>query len=327
MSDKFELVPDNFFQEVFSYYGLKSSSFFLFSGIAVSGLGLDDYINPALWILAASIGLVLAYSVRDYVTERYGLLLSLFLCSLLAIGIAASLSPAGPSPVDTWPERLAFVAIAAVLVASVSMLMTSYRKHNESRSVEAPPPIKAAIARFITDAGLYYPSFAYRVVARPAATVPKVELKMELKFSVGSYAPRNREFIARFPKSTEQFELRKLIVAGVSISTDNPSIWGDDAVRITQVIPRGETVEFVVETVEVFEGFDSELYAAYEYPAEHFSFVLDHGACPNHVFWVEALHNQRNDRPEEGSRISWTADHPLLPFQGLRLLWRTRNAQ
>lgn len=328
MSDRIEFVPEGFFQDLFSYFGTQSSSFILFSGVAISGLGLTDYINPTIWLTAAVAAMICSYSLRHYVTARY----------LLVIAISAMVTLIGVTLVVAYADTIAvFIAglnstryglMSLFSFFAVSTIFCtnyiSYRKFQLSIISEIPEAIHKSILLNVYDNKLYYSNFAYRVEIS-SSTAGNITVDTMISMVVQNRAGTTEMFSSRYPAPTGAILLRSLRVNSVAKDLDDPALRSGDGIRSMDVVPAKGSLSIDVHITEKFPNKYNEIFTAYALPAEAFSIEVTNHVADTIKIWLEPLHSESAIPVRSGKSLTWTSSGAILPNQGVRLFWSRRG--
>jgi len=330
MTNRFELSPESLFPNVFRYFGSGGSSFVLFSGVVISGIGLNDVINPAIWLLAAVSSMVFAHSLRAYVTDKY--LAALFGCLfvLLAFGVGMyfvatrtnwlSLLPATP-----YTGPLSQFAVSLFVSLIFCVILVSYRRYSQTITTELPERIIESVEKYVTKTSLYYERFAYEIELFLSDDRQRLRYEMTVRSKIVNRTGAKQTLISRYPTPSDTFLLRSISINGVNRDLEDQQIYSKDGVTIQHPIAGKGEANLEVRMSKTFPLLANDIFTVYQFPAEDFEIrVLNH--TKDAVFcWMEPLHKQEAAAQREGNQLTWIAKDAILPNQGVRLLWRPKG--
>lgn len=330
MSSRFELSAESLFPSVFRYFGNGGTSFVLFSGVVISGLGLSEIINPAIWLLAAVSSMVFAHSLRAYVTDKY--LLALFLCLfvLLAFGVGAyfvatrtpwlSLIPQTP-----YTGPLVQFGVSLFVSLMFCFILVSYRRYSQTITTELPERIIDSVEKYVTKTSLYYEHFVYEIELFLTDDRSRLRYEMTVRSKVVNRTGAKQTLISRYPTPSATFLLRSISINGENRDLEDQQIYSKDGVTIQHpIVGKGEA-NIEVRMSKTFPLLANDIFTVYQFPAEQFEIkVLNH--AKDVVFcWMEPLHKQEAQAQRDGNLLTWIAKDAILPNQGVRLLWRPKG--
>jgi hypothetical protein len=186
-----------------------------------------------------------------------------------------------------------------------------------------PQIVRQSIFRYADGLPLYYRSFSYDIELTHADG--KVEYVMKVAFELANVSDHPQTVLNRYPTPTRAFRLESATVDGHAVDLQDPSLYSREAVILKYQIPPGESVTFDVCMAKSFAEREDDFFTAYLYPAESFRFRATNRSPDTLIAWVEMLHSQNALASRTGNVIDWTAEDPILPNQGIRLLWRPKN--
>ncbi|HXZ00856.1 MAG TPA: hypothetical protein VEI03_12710 [Stellaceae bacterium] len=328
-SDKLEGLSETFLGDVFRFYGVKASSLIVLSGMVVSGFGLKDTINPAIWLTAAVCAMLISYSLRHYVSSRYALVLLFSALIFLAVAgfiIFVGVRPLFPAALVTAPLFDQACAFAAFLFVATLFCVNfiSYNRMLDAIPADQPPLVGQALRQFIFKNPFYYESMEYDVELIPADanTVQKV---FSVKLVVRNRTSENRNFISRYHTPPGTFELLSAKVDGKLKDPNDRRIYSKDGVLLNDEVPARGSITIEVKMSEQIPREGNDIFTAYDCFAEQFRFSVTNHAEADLVAWIEPLHGQGTSAVREGKTASWSSNIAVLPYQGVRLHWIRRE--
>tara|TARA_R100000365_G_C2742324_1_gene70995 strand:+ start:424 stop:1425 length:1002 start_codon:yes stop_codon:yes gene_type:complete len=328
MSEAPEFVPDSFLKEIFSYYGLTSSAFILFSGVIVSGLGLQGVINPAIWLFAACLALILGYSLRHYISNRFPLVLTVAVLASALVAYVSIRERLYPSliPAEAYSDAFASIIVSAfpLLIISFSFAVSiiSYKKHDSIIPQSLLPSIQAQLHEQVIKNPLYYESFVCRIILEYDDKIGQVRLDTSITMKVKNRENEPVAFRHRYPRITPRFRLHEVRVDQVAKDIGNPRYHSGDAVHLEEKIAGKGSAVVDARMTEIFPNNGSELYTAYSYPAANFEISLLNESTSTIDAWIEVLNDHAHDIRVENNYLVWVSDKAILPYQGTRIVWR-----
>lgn len=319
-----ELLPDPF-----EYLGRAASLFLVFSGIVLSSLGLLDFVDPTYWTISAVLAILLSYSLRRYISHRY--LTILITCSaliLLTVWSAVEVKffdnfyITDQQNVERNVKEFVVLFFIAVLM---TIPMISYRRSFENMTTPIPSDIAKVFRENYVEPKFFYQNFDCDVILDRDRQTESVIVEMSIEFLVVNISGSEQEIVSRYPKISDEFKLRSISIDGDLIDLDNPALHRDDAVIVTSKVPPKIGRTIAVKLNKRFSTRDSELFTAYDFPARKFTFKATIAADAGLEVWAELLTRQAILPKRTGSVLQWDPGEPVMPFQGLRLLWKPKK--
>ena len=330
MSNQIEMVPEKFFASVFAYYGTNASSFIMFSGVVISGLGLSKIVNPTIWLAAAITAMIAAFSFRAYVSSKYlATAASCLIAAVLLVLVSISAMPDLHLPIRAnavpFMQAVGSYLLFTALAALICICFISYKKHSAELVDDTPEAILASIRTYITECPLHFRRFEYVLNAFPANRGDHLRMEMLVTYELRNRTGSSMQHMARYPTQSEDFQLNSAIVNGRSLDIDDPSLVAGDGVVIPITVKPKMTTTVIVSMTKIFMAEDSDLFTAYDYPAENFSCSLIDHTKIGLLFRFEALNRHNTAATRDGRRLTWTSSGAILPNQGIRAIWERRR--
>lgn len=325
-----EVLPENFFARLFSYFGLTISSFMLLSGIFLSQTGLSSVVNPAMWVVASFASLVFSYSVRSYISRNFGLVVVLLVLLVIFLiflhnRFHEALNAYLLTSIDSNIVRITFSFTYIFLPCSLFCIaLVSYRKHDLSVPEEVPLKISEAVKAQVLDNPIFYEDFSIEATIEHLESADNRRIRVDL---TANMVVRNRtgESLTmphRYSRSTGSFRLNKLTVNGKPRDIRDPSIHAGDGIRATDIIPPKGVIEISAAMTEYFEHDDAHLYSCFDCPADKFSLLVSNLSPDKLEVVIEKNNLDSATYERDGDTIKWESNGALLPHQGARLVWK-----
>lgn len=323
------IIPEENFPEAFQYMGSAATTFIVFSGILISSLGLTDIIDPTIWVLSALTGMVIAYSMRAYISHRFLIVgfctasLSIALCySFIIFELPARLEIVESESLNLTLQT--FVLFSLMNFCFSAIVVSHRRKYQQLKSA-LPDRMLDKIRDSVSNTALFYESFEYDVEVSHQREKKQVRIDMKIDFKLRNLTGATQLYVSRYPSAADGFDLRAAVVDGDAIDLEDPNLAGRDGVEIRQQIPAKSTSTMSVRIVKIFAERDNDFYTAYDYPVDLFQFRAFNHDRASLDFWLEPLAKQALNVRRSGNAIEWDPVEPLLPFQGVRLLWKLKK--
>jgi hypothetical protein len=183
-----------------------------------------------------------------------------------------------------------------------------------------PTQIKQSILKYAAQVPMYYKTFAYEIGLTHADGAVVYDMKVSFELVNVSDSPQTNT--SRYPKLSRVAQLKKVTIDGDRVDLEDPALHGEDAITVKYGIAPGDSRRVEVWMSKTFSEQESDLFTAYSYPSANFKFRVVNRSPGSLKAWVEMLNNQNALVKRTGNVWTWTAEHPLLPNQGVRLLWR-----
>ena len=233
-----------------------------------------------------------------------------------------------------WKDResLKYAVVTSLVAAFQDLPGIGWVRANTAASEDLlnqindrlPPKVSRSIFKHAMGA-MYYKTFEYEVELTHADH--NVTYSMKVVFEIVNVSDRPQTVVNRYPTTARTSCLVSASVEGHQLDLDDPSLHSGDAVVLSYTIPRGQSSKFEVSMIKSFSEEESDLFTAYLYPAEKFRFRALNRSASSLTTWLEMLHNQDTTVMRNGNVLEWTAEEPILPNQGVRLLWRSKNGK
>lgn len=330
-ADKMQALSETFFSDVFSYFGIKASSLILLSGVVISGFGLTDIINPAIWLVASISAMIISYSLRHYISARYMVVLLLSVAIFLAVTAFVAIigvRPLFPATVVASPLFDPVCAFAAFLFASLlfSLNFVSYKKLIEASPTDLPASMVTALKGGVYSNPFYYELMEYEVELFPIDTdANSVRKVFSVTLIVRNRTSETRAFLSRYHTPPGTFELLSAKTDGQPRDLDDRRIYSKDGLLLSDSIPGRGSIKIEVKMLERAPAADDDLFTAYSCFAEQFRFTATNHAESGITMWIEPLHGQESLPVRRGRTLTWTSDVAILPNQGVRLHWMPKE--
>lgn len=183
-----------------------------------------------------------------------------------------------------------------------------------------PDEITSSIIKYAAEAPMYYRKFTYDIGLKHVDG--KVVYDMKVSFELVNVSSHPQTVTSRYPKLSRVAQLKKVTIDRKNFDLGDPALYGSDAITVKHQIPPGEAKSIEVQMSKAFAEQDSDLFTAYSYPSSKFTFRVLNRSPASLKCWVEMLNNQGTLVKRRGNSLTWSAERPLLPNQGVRLLWR-----
>ena len=189
-------------------------------------------------------------------------------------------------------------------------------------SSRLPGPIQRSIFRNALDVPFYYPHFDYRVGLVLQNGV--VEYTMKLDFTMRNVSA-NQQTVANFyPTTSARDKIVSATLNGAELDLRNPKVVNQEGLTVHHRFQPETEARFSVEISRELAPTNSEIFTAYFYPAENFCFRVTNHSEDLLLAWIEGLHAQSDIAIRNENMLEWQAKEPMLPHQGVRLLWRPK---
>lgn len=322
-------LPEDFLSGVFKYYGFNSAAFIMFSGVILSGLGLSDVLNPAVWLVSATFALVVGYSLRNSISSNFPVMISFASVASIIVLLLSVYVRSNPALIQEYIKD----PIASILFASTplfllafffSVSIVSYKKQAVLIPETLLPSIQKQLQEQISNNPLYYSLYSVRLFLDFDEEKDDVRLDTELSMLITNRKNERIRFPHRYPSVTPSFKLHEVRVDDKVRDVENPKYHAGDAVHLTDHIgPRG-SIKIDVRMTEVFPENGSELYTCYNRPAADFEiYMLNQSSDKIHA-WIELLNNQDSETESRNGYLTWKSSGALLPNQGVRIVWKKK---
>lgn len=183
-----------------------------------------------------------------------------------------------------------------------------------------PTAIKQSILKYAAQTPMYYKTFAYEIDLAHADGAVVYDMKVSFELANVSDSPQTNT--SRYPKLSKVSQLKKVTIDGKRVDIEDPALNGEDAITVKYGVAPGDSRRVEVWMSKTFSEQESDLFTAYSYPSSNFKFRVVNRSPGSLKAWVEMLNNQNALVKRSGNVWTWTAEHPMLPNQGVRLLWR-----
>lgn len=183
-----------------------------------------------------------------------------------------------------------------------------------------PTAIKQSILKYAAQTPMYYKTFEYNIDLTHASGMVACDMKVSFNLANVSDSPQTNT--SRYPKLSRAARLKKLRIDGKRVDIDDPALNGEDAITVRYGIAPGASKRLEVWMSKTFAEQDNDLFTAYSYPSAKFKFTAVNRSPRSLKVWVEMLNNQNVPVNRTPNTWTWTAERPMLPNQGVRLLWR-----
>ncbi len=326
MSIDNELANEGTLSRIFRYFGFPQSTFLVFSGIIVSGLGFQDIINPAFWTAASLFALILGYSLRNYVPAHYAAVAAFIALAYLG-ALAFALSPQGKALLAAhWPndDLTASVVRFAILMAVVFLFvigLISHRKHSEKLILDLPDKILTAVRSGILEGPFYYQSF--NVDAQIERSEDDMPLRADLTITntIVNRTSQAQKYSHIYSKSTANSQLRQIKVNDTLRDILDPNVHTENSVRLVDEIAPNGTLTVEIKLSDRLSRMGQQIFTCYGMPAENFSFSANNVDADNIKIWLDVLSSDISGPVRNEGTLTWKSTKGLLPNQGIRLNW------
>jgi len=327
-----DIIPENFLQKVFSYYGLTASSFIMLSGVFISQAGLEGVINPANWIVSSAASIIVAYSLRHYVSNNFIIFLSVSVFSYIVYLVFIKLhienyfiNGTTENNENLYAKTLNILNLF-IPCFLFSLSLVSYKKHDLRTIEDLPIEIQEATTFQIEDNPLYYESFTIDANIEYIEKSEKNRVRIDLVVSM-VFVNRSGQDIDqnhRYSKTTGDFRLNKLSVDGKQKDISDPSIHTGDGIRAVDIIPAKSSVNVTVSITEFFDHDDTHVYSCFDCSAKKFILTVSNLSPESLSIFIEKNNKDNAVYKREGNVVKWESEGALLPHQGARLVWRIK---
>ncbi len=222
-----------------------------------------------------------------------------------------------------YSSILAGAQIGKTLLGALAELESRRAAIEKAPTSLLPQTVRQSIFKHAAGLPLYYRNFTYDIELTHAGR--EVEYVMKVAFELTNVSDHPETVLNRYPTPSRAFRLESATVNGQEVDRQNPSLYGGDAIVLKYQIPPGNSVIFDVCLAKTFAEREDDFFTAYFYPAETFQFRATNRSPDSLIAWIEMLHSQNAMAARNGNVIEWTAEDPILPYQGIRLLWRPKN--
>jgi hypothetical protein len=325
-----DFTADEFFTSIFRYFGTRSTTFVMFSGVVISGLGLKEVINPTVWLGASVSAMILSYSLRGYISERYlAVLLACILVMSSTIPAAFYMfyryvAPNVPIPREYQFFLFSFL-IFFIITFPICIIIVSYKKYMQSVLSDLPESISTSLRDFVQDMSFYYESFTYVVEMFETEAKNEIKLRATTSMELRNRKGIRQSHVSRYPTPTKNYTIDSIKINGEPRDLDDPQIRSSAGISLSNTVEPNEKITIEVIKTEIFENNSNELYTAYNFPCEKFSFSVTNHAEHRFRVWLEMLNKQQHIAPKrEGKILTWKSEYAILPNQGVRMFWGER---
>lgn len=329
MSADLTFAPENFFKQVFGYFGTTSSSFVVFSGIIVSGLDLGDFVSPTVWLFASVSALISAYSLRRYITHRFIIAVISGCLLLAALVYALYFERVGPGliPAGVYTDALLSTLLSSLTSFGVcfifSAILVSYKRHDVLNLDDLPSEIVDAAAFHLSENDILFESFVCEIQIS-AKEDHRVQIEVELLVNATNRRGHPVDLSHRYPRISDRFVLRSMSFDGQARNVNDAAFATGDGIRMVDKIPAKSTVPIHTRLTEYLVG-DSHYYATcYGGPTRSYSIKLTNLSPDKLISHMELLNGEQLQPTINGDTITWTSPKGLLPNQGARIVWRQK---
>ncbi len=197
-------------------------------------------------------------------------------------------------------------------------------QHRESQLLKSllPDRLQRAIFKYANGSPLYYSRFSYVVYLEHSST--DAMYTMTVDFDLVNASDHAQTVVNRYPTPTRDFEVQSAAIAGRKVDLGDPNNYTGDALTLRHSVAPGVNCNVAVTMKKRFTQQDSDLFTAYLYPADGFTFRAVNKSGHSLQMWLEMLNSQSAPPQREGDSLEWHAVDPLLPNQGVRLMWRPK---
>lgn len=330
MPTNIEFVPDNFLSKIFQYYGLKSTSFIMLSGIVISGLGFDSIVNPTVWVISSFAAIIIGYAFRRRIGRSLpkSIVFTFFLwASLVATNIGISRDSV-PIPIEVTQHVFYPVMSQAVtlFIFAIGLVVPfiSYKKEEQLSVEDMPTDTSQKLFEILSSDPIFYEKFFCDAYIEKTEGNQAVRIDTEILMEVRNRSGQDLEFPQVFPRLTEGFRLHSFQVNDTLRDLSSPKYNSEDGVRISTTIPAKSSIRVKVKMTEFFPENGYELYVCYDHAAASYRFSLKNHTPEVVGAWIEPLSINPPDPVTEDSCLIWEARTPLFPFQGVRVVWKLK---
>lgn len=195
-------------------------------------------------------------------------------------------------------------------------------QHRELQLLKSSLPlhVQRAIFRYAIGSPVYYSRFDYVIDLNHVYRA--VEYTMNVNFDLTNVSDHPQTVVNSYPTTKENFEVHAASIGGESVDLHDPNNYSGAALNLRHVIAPSATCTVAVTMMKRFSEQDTDLFTAYLYPADRFSFRVTNRSKGTLQMWLEMLNNHGSQAIRSGDTLEWRASDPILPNQGVRLLWR-----
>lgn len=207
-------------------------------------------------------------------------------------------------------------------LAEIETQRAAAQRESQLLQSRLPDHIQRAIFKHANGSPMYYSRFDYIVELTHVGS--NTEYVMTVDFELVNVSDHSHTVVSQYPIPTKDFEVRAAAIAGRDIDLDDPNNYSGGSLNLRHSMAPGEACSFAVTMMKRFPEHDSDLFTAYRYPADRFSFkAINHSGSALQM-WLEMLNAQGVQPRRVGDTLEWQAEDPILPHQGVRLFWRPK---
>jgi hypothetical protein len=324
MSEQPELLPESFLRGVLSEFGLQWTHVAIFSGVAISSLGLEDFLNPGLWMVCAIVAFTGVYLFRRQITGDFPRAFAIGL-SVIVVGLSVPayiISGQAKGGVALWAKghRGAVTAYAAfATLVPLAYAIGSYRKQETLLGGPFPRLIRDSIVTQLVEQPLYRKDQTYQLEI-VSFERGRVTIRTRLTYVVVNRTRSSVRHDVWFRSSAVSVEYRNAVIGGKAINPSDPEYRTERGLRIACPLPPGGEVSVDLVADEIFDRRGTELFGAF-LPTTELRLSLDNPW--SHLLDVHVETSLPEPHPPNiKGAISEYRATGLLPFQGYRLHWR-----
>lgn len=319
-------IPEGFLARLLQEFGIGWTNLVIISGVVFSSFGLQEYLNPGVWILGTVASFSLVYLFRLRITGNFPkVAFWTGLAGLAGLAIPLIILHENGGHVaeflKAWTVAATFY-ISVIIGIPVGTAILSYRAQEEFLRDPLPPVLEKAARESVSQTDFVYERATYRIKFTPSAK-GDVVMQFDVTMDVANRLKRPATYLGVFDPAGREKRFLYVAINGSQIDEQDPERLSQRGLLLSYEAEANEKFQVVVSGESTFHSRDSEIVGVYR-PCACLS-VLILKPPDNLAVHVQCLMRKKVDpkRLPTGNLLVECAEG-VLPFQGVRLFWEPR---
>jgi hypothetical protein len=329
MSDiQVQMVPAGFFSRLLDEFGLQWTHLVILTGVAFSSLGLQDYLNPGLWILGIVTSFSIVYLFRNQVSTDFpkvalfsgiavfsGLLIPLILVIYVGDDIGEF--------VKSW-SKITTIYLSIIIGVPLGVFILSYRSQDEFLRKSLNPALTKVLKETVLERDFVSEKVCYEIDLIPtksAKVIMRFKVLMEIENRLNSGVATYRGI---FDPAGQNPEFSYAKINSTPINVKDPDKLLQRGLVLSYQTQPNEKFKVEVCGESTFYDRDSELVGVYS-PCIYFSILIRKPPEDLHVNIQSLLHKKTETKLLETGDLFFEYSDGMLPFQGTRIFWKANS--
>lgn len=318
-----QTIPESFLGKVLKEFGIHWTHIFVISAVVLSVFGLDEVLDPSIWIIGIVSAFMSVYIFKDYISSNF--ISILLICVLLGALLAILVSPLVEFLPYNVNDRIRAEKTWLTLYTSISFgipfgaCMISYNKRPEVDLLPLPNSVLDCAKVQINQAPFFIDKATY-LIGLDKSGNGEVRFSFELHFRIINRSRKALTYRDIFDPAGATSDFIDASIDGREIDPRDPDFIHGRGIVLTKDIPGRSAFDVKVSAITMFPNLGSELVGCY-FPARELEVRVTYAHSDFDVSIQSMLMEKIPVKKMPNGDLLVSYKDGLLPFQGVRIHW------